>query len=116
MMVSRFGVLWKPMRFDITRVAEIVSACMRLQNYYIAVGIPPIRTAMTHDERTVSDAEFYRWCTTTTSQRDDTGDSGGQGRRSDLSKSVLGYDLTTSLAENDITRPRYISYGNGNIL
>jgi hypothetical protein len=48
------------MRFDITRVAKIFSACMRLHSYCIAVGVPPVLTAMTHDERIVSDSAFRR--------------------------------------------------------
>jgi DDE superfamily endonuclease len=83
MLVSRFGVLWKPIRFDITRVAQIVSSCMRLHNYCIDYGIPAARAAA-HEDRTVSNAAYCRWWKATTEQRDDVGGTHGQGRRTDL--------------------------------
>jgi hypothetical protein len=104
MLVARFGVLWKPLKFNITRVAQIVSACMRLHNFCIDNGAPAPRTAMTNDEKTVSEAAFTRWWNTATALRDDASD--GQGRRTDLSNSVMRNELTKHLAEMNITRPR----------
>jgi DDE superfamily endonuclease len=104
MLVSRFGILWKPMRFNFTRVAEIVAACMRLHNYCIDMGIPNTSASMTPNERAVSDAAFHRWWSMTTAQRDDLGD--GQGRRSDLHTSDMRQELTNHLAERCVTRPR----------
>jgi Plant transposon protein len=60
MLVARFGVLLKPLKFNINQVAQIVSACMRLHNFCIDNGAPPPRAAMTDDEQTVSDAALTR--------------------------------------------------------
>jgi hypothetical protein len=104
MLVARFGLLWRPLRFHITGVSKIVSACMRLHNYFIDKGAPTLHAAMTADEQVVSDLAFRRWWAVATALRDETG--GGQGKRSDLYISHMRDEMAKLLATNSITRPR----------
>jgi DDE superfamily endonuclease len=87
MLVVRFGILWWLLKFSLARFGPILSACMRLHNYCIDNGVPSARTAMTSDERTVSDAAFRRWWNVSTTVRMEN--RGSQGRRSDLKESVI---------------------------
>jgi hypothetical protein len=103
MLVARFGILWRPLRFSITRVGPIISSCMKLHNFCIAHGLPPTRLSMTHDERRVSDAAFRRWWSAAAASRDNP--RGGQGRRSDLKESWTRKELTKHLSDHSITRP-----------
>jgi hypothetical protein len=82
MLVARFGVLWKPLKFSLIRVAQIISACMRMHNCFIDNGAPAPGTAMKNDEKTFSEAVFTRWWNTATALRDDA--SGGHRRRNRL--------------------------------
>jgi DDE superfamily endonuclease len=104
MLVARFGLLWRQMRCHITGVSKIVSACMRLQNYCIDKGAPPLRAAMMAEEQVESDLAFRRWWAVVTALRGETG--GCQGRRSDLSISYMRDEMTKLLATKSITRPR----------
>jgi hypothetical protein len=60
MLVARFGVPWRPLKFSLNRVGRIISACMKLHNYCIDNEIPSTHLAMSHDERRVSEAAFRR--------------------------------------------------------
>jgi hypothetical protein len=64
----------RPLKFNVTRFAPIVSACMRLHNCCIDSGAPSSRAAMTADEQELSDAAFRRWWTTAATMRDQVGD------------------------------------------
>jgi hypothetical protein len=103
MLDARFGIIWRPLRFNITRVGPIISSCMKLHNFYIAHGLPPTRLSMTHDERRVSDAAFRRWWSAAAASRGNP--RGGQGRTSNLKESWTQKELTKHLSEHSITRP-----------
>jgi hypothetical protein len=103
-LVARFGILWRPLKFSLFRVGPILSACMRLHNYCIDSGVQPVRASMSADEQAVSDAAFRRWWAVASAVRDDNGE--GQGRRSDLCESDMRQHLSSVLSEKNIIRPR----------
>jgi hypothetical protein len=104
MPVACFSLLWRPLRFHITGVSKIVSACLRVHNYCIDKGAPPLRAAMTAEEQVASDLVFRRWWAVVTALRGETG--GGQGRRSDIYISHMRDEMTKLVATKSITRPR----------
>jgi hypothetical protein len=46
-LVSRFGILWKPVRFHLRKVPIILHACMILRSFCIDNSAPRMETAMT---------------------------------------------------------------------
>jgi DDE superfamily endonuclease len=45
-MVARFGISWRSLRFQLPVVLRILSACMRIHNFCIDQKVPPITAAI----------------------------------------------------------------------
>ncbi len=102
-LVERWGILWKPLDFEISSVPRIVSCCMRLHNWCISNDSQTIRRSMTPAECHQTDRAFTRWWSVATSHREC--DIGSQGRRRDLEVSEIRSQLTQHLKDSSIVRP-----------
>jgi DDE superfamily endonuclease len=45
-LVARFGILWKPLRFKMARAPRILAACMRIHNLCIGTGSPSVQIGL----------------------------------------------------------------------
>jgi DDE superfamily endonuclease/Villin headpiece domain len=103
MLVARFGILWKPVRFTLPFVPRILSACMRIHNFCINEGVAPISS--TQEAASVSEAEaaFEAWWRNVEYVRDS--DQTQQGRRTDLEPGDKRDGLANRLHSLGLFRP-----------
>lgn len=59
MIVKRWGILWKPLRFGLSFAVEVVHACMRLHSYCLRSTAPvPATETMLREDGTIADVAF----------------------------------------------------------
>jgi hypothetical protein len=103
--VKRFGILWRPLEFDLPRASRVVSACALLHNYIIDNSdSTDLDAAQNDDEQKCAAQAFQRWWNE--SQRLRAASRSGSGARSDLERRNLRKILTSRLKESGRTRPR----------
>ena len=103
-LVARWGILWRPLKFHIDEVLPIISCTMRLHNFCIDNdGIAYVKQAVNTFEQEVQDEAFNTWWETAVSLRADL--QSNQGMRRDKESSALRQALTNSLKARGITRP-----------
>jgi hypothetical protein len=105
MFVNRFGILWRPLEFDLPRASRIVSVCALLHNYIADNS----RATDADDEnsdyqRQFAAQAFTRWWKESLRLRAASGS--GSGIRSDLEHSKLRNILVARLKDLGLTRPR----------
>ena len=100
MLIARFGILWRQMKFSLSRVPAVLAACMRVHNYCIDNKVMPMRSAMSTHDRDILDMASNKWWEAATSLRDQD-----QGRRRDLESSHVCDHLTAHLKELGFFRP-----------
>jgi hypothetical protein len=104
-LVARFGILWRPIRFSLATAPRIVSACMRVHNFCIDQGLPPISQVQEPAAVAETEAAFAAWWR----NADGISDAAPQqGRRSDLGKGAKRDGLSDLLHDQGLHRPRYI--------
>jgi hypothetical protein len=101
-LVRRFGILWRPLQFNIHSVFEIVHACMCVHNFLIdeREGDDRFDARSLVESAGGGDAEFAEWWSRTSAS---SGSS--RGRRRDLERSGLREHLTEHLRLRGDTRP-----------
>jgi hypothetical protein len=103
--VNRFGILWRPLEFDLPKASRIVSACALLHNYIIEnYNATELDAEQSDDERLCAVKAFRRWWSE--SQRLRAASRSGSGTRSDLERSNLRNVLVSRIKELGQTRPR----------
>lgn len=107
--VSRFGVLWRPLAFDLNRSSHIVYLCALLHNYIIDNAPPGSTRPLNGFEdlhgstgRQYTEEAFRRWWRG--SQNMHSG--AGAGTRNNLAHSTHRDLLVNRLMELGLTRPR----------
>jgi Plant transposon protein len=80
-LVSRFGVLWKPMRYPLPMVSRILSSCMRIHNFCIDEDVAPMSEIQDPSFVSATEAAFSTWWHNAEQTRDT---ETRQGRRTDL--------------------------------
>jgi DDE superfamily endonuclease len=103
--VARFGLLWRPLRFHIRKVPIIVIACMALHNYYIDCNEEDVATIMTNAEKERVKTAFATWWRAGT----DGISNSVQGRRRDSETSEVRDILTAHVMEYGLIRPTAVS-------
>ena len=104
MLVQRWGLFWKPVKYHINDVLTILSAAMRLHNFCIENdGQRSWMTGSSLLERQMETEAFTRWWAIASSLR--TATTNSQGTRRDLENSDLRTILTNDLRHRGITRP-----------
>ena len=51
MLIARFGILWRPLRFSLSRVPVVIAACMTGHNCCIDINDSPMRSPMSIQDR-----------------------------------------------------------------
>jgi hypothetical protein len=103
-LVGRWGILWRPLRMYVTRVAPILSTCLRLHNYCIDEGVRPVRAWQGVEQQEAFDAAYKTWWEVASHLRVVTETDTSQGRRADLDTSDLREKMTCRLMEQGLTR------------
>jgi DDE superfamily endonuclease len=106
MLVQRFGILWRKLKFSLPVSTLILTVCFRLHNFCIDNGEPSLGTLFRSEERSVSEAAFGRWFRASQQAREYQTALAEQGRRRDLESSDLREGFTRGLREMGLTRPR----------
>lgn len=102
-LVARFGILWRPLRFDLTKVPLIISACMRIHNLCVDLGVcRPPSTASDHEEQDRDEA-YRAWWRLSQSIRSESGEFRSRSR--DESMLFVRESLTQFLDRQSISRP-----------
>jgi hypothetical protein len=102
-LVARFGILWRPIRFSLAVAPRIVSACMRVHNFCIDQGLPPMSQVQEPTAVAETEAAFAAWWRNANGIRDPAPQ---QGRRSDLGKGAKRDGLSDLLHDQGLHRPR----------
>ncbi len=76
MLVARFGILWKPLRFDLANVPTILFVCFRLHNLFVDNRVPPVQHSLDDDELIAIEMAFAEWWRCSRAFRDETARSG----------------------------------------
>ncbi len=71
MLVARFGILWKPLRFDLANVPTIL-----LHNLCVDNRVPPVQHTLDNDELHAMEMAFAEWWRCSRTLRDETARSG----------------------------------------
>jgi DDE superfamily endonuclease len=80
-MVARFGILWRSLRFQLPEVPRILSAFMRIHNLCIDQKVPPITAAIDVATKSATKEAFVACWNNAEEPRDQDSQ---QGRRNDL--------------------------------
>jgi DDE superfamily endonuclease len=99
-LLARFGILWKPLCFQVSKVPVILTYCMALHNFCLENQSPPIQMSITALERERTDAAFAAWWRI----RSDGIIDYVQGRRRDLETCDIRQALTEELKEVGLMR------------
>jgi hypothetical protein len=104
MFMHRFGILWRPLEFDLPRSGRIVYACALIHNYIIDNSInTDTAEERSKDKRRHAAKAFRRWWSESNPLR--VASRSGSGTRSDLERSNLRNLLAASLKELGRKRP-----------
>jgi hypothetical protein len=60
-LMARFGIFWRPFRFNLRKVPVILHACMILHNFFIDNNAPMMDTTMSGQERQRTEQAFEAW-------------------------------------------------------
>jgi DDE superfamily endonuclease len=101
-MVARFGILWRSLRFPLPVVPRILSACMRIHNFCIDQKVPPITAASDAATKSATEEAFVAWWNNAEEPRDQDSQ---QGRRNDLGSIKKRDGLADLLHMDGIHRP-----------
>jgi DDE superfamily endonuclease len=105
MFVHRFGILWRPLEFDLPRASRMVSACALLHNHIIDNSRnTDVAEEQSEDQQQLSAQAFRMWWNQSNPVR--VASSSGAGTRSDLERSNLRNLQVARLKELRRTRPR----------
>jgi hypothetical protein len=107
-LVARFGILWRPLRFKLARAPRILAACMRIHNHCIDTGSPSVQIGLSTADSASLDACVERWWQASREIRRDIAAECAQGRRTDRERSTLRDRLTDNLESEGVTRPRNV--------
>lgn len=102
-LVARFGILWRPLRFDLTKVPLILSACMRIHNFCIDHGVSCAPSNRTEQDELSQERAFRAWWNLSQSIRTATGEF--RSRTRDETMLFIRENLTAFLDRNAIFRP-----------
>jgi hypothetical protein len=103
--VNRFGILWRPLEFDLPRGSWIISACALLHNYFVDKSDDDEMDAVQSEaEHQYAAQAFRRWWTD--SQHLRSASRSGSGARSDLQRSNMRDMLVARVKEFGKVRPR----------
>jgi hypothetical protein len=101
-MVARFGILWRSLRFPLPVVPRILSACMRIHNFCIDQKVPPITAAIDAATKSATEEAFVAWWNNAEEPRDHDSQ---QGRRTDLGSIKKRDGLADLMHRAGIHRP-----------
>lgn len=60
-LVSRWGILWRPLKFNLDTNVKIIEAAVKLHNFCIDQRDDCITKSMTHNERRTVNELFHLW-------------------------------------------------------
>jgi hypothetical protein len=80
-LVARFGILWKPVRYQLPVAPRILFACMRIHNFCIDNGVEQMSTTQDIVAASETQEAFVGWWSNAEHIRDHTMK---QGRRTDM--------------------------------
>jgi hypothetical protein len=106
MLVQRFGILWRKLKFSLPPSTLVLPECFRLHNFCVDSGESPVCAAPLNDERRVADAAFRAWFCAAQKAREDQATRSEQGWRRDLETSSLREYMTLALRDMGMIRPR----------
>jgi hypothetical protein len=99
-LVSRFGILWKSVRFNLRKMS-VIHTCMVLHNFCVENCAPWMEIAMTQAEKQRTEQAFGAWGAAGTEGVSDQ----TQGRRRDLDSCEVLDALTQQLKDLGLLRP-----------
>ena len=103
--VNRFGILWRPLEFELARAIRIVSACALLHNFILDNSDDAEMDAVQGEaEHQYAAQAFRRWWTE--SQHLRSASRSGSGARSDLQRSNMREILVARVKQLGKVRPR----------
>jgi DDE superfamily endonuclease len=103
--VKRFGILWRPLEFDLPRASRIVYACALLHNYIVdSSEDDEMDSVQSEAEHQYAVEAFRRWRTDSKHLR--SASRSGSGARSDLQRSNMRDMLVARIEELGKLRPR----------
>jgi DDE superfamily endonuclease len=104
-LVSRFGILWRILRFKRARAPRILAVCTRIHNHCIDTGSPSVQAGLSTAHSTSLNIFFERWRQASNEIRRDIAAESGQGRRTDRERYTLRETLTDNLKSECVSRP-----------
>jgi DDE superfamily endonuclease len=102
-LVARFGILWRSLRFPLSLVPRILSACMRIHNFCVDQNVPVMSATLGETARSATEEAFLGWWKNVEETRDPDSQ---QGRRTDLESGSKRECLSNLLHTAGVTRPR----------
>ena len=103
--VNRFGILWRPLEFELARAIRIVSACALLHNFILDNSDDAEMDAVQGEaEHQYAAQAFRRWWTE--SQHLRSASRSGSGARSDLQRSNMREILVAKVKQLGKVMPR----------
>jgi DDE superfamily endonuclease len=102
LLVARFGILWKPIRFPLPIAPRILAACMRVHNFCIDNNVTPMAAAQSSESASIAEEAFRVWWRNAELERNPESQ---QGRRTDLHPSSKRDHLADTLHIAGVQRP-----------